>query len=137
MTGLEESLVEVSDQDRAALGRLELNSDDTIEVVKTDDGKWMIGDLGYFSPAGEWLKHRRRYYWDHSTTRQDWIEGSSLVKQTRDEYVYDVSDYREVVTFGHNMFLYQEKEVYTWKSDTENDPSYSYTHRVTAWFERI
>ena len=115
---------------------------DTLQVVKTVDGKWMIGDLACFSLAGEWLRHGYNgdcedIFWQD----QEWLDRRSLVKEHFDWQSLDIGheeiDYREVVTFGHNMFLYQEKEVYQWKSNIENDPSYSLTHRVTAWFRKM
>jgi len=101
-------------------------------------GKWLI-----FRIAGE----REDVFTPMSGSRgwvfqqQSWIEGSSLVAQTNEkkepnDFGQEESNRRKVATFGHNMFLYQEKKVFTWRSSTDNYPSYSYTYKVKAWFNK-
>ena len=148
LTELEDSLVyddarEVSDRDLAYWRKAGLYEGSLVQVTKTSDGKWMIGNLVCYSLGGELLRQWHDiplpvYSFCHT---QHWLDGSSLVRQYFMKKTSCIgrgeTDCREVVTFGHNIFLYQEKNVYTWKSCMNNAHFYSKTHRVKAWFRKM
>ena len=156
-TGLEESLVyhdarEVDDWDLDDVRPFALTYNDIMQVVKIDDGRWLIaksinghetmGALVMYNAggAGGMLRHHQDDgdREDVFYQRQHWIVGSSLVQQLKnrefdDFFGHEEYDSRQVVTFGHNMFLYQEKGVFTCKSGMED----SYTYRVKAWYKKV
>lgn len=156
MTELDESVIfgdrtEGTEEDKAEFRDEELTTGVVqVQVVKINNHtKWRVGELVSYCPGGCLRQRDFEEIGGYGVTKHEWIEGTSLVKHTLvachpwekecndseeggdEEKSNSRLDIRVVVTFCHDMLLYQEKVECTKKCKCNNC---SYIYRATAWF---